>query len=308
MRCAVFVSTLLAALPVAHGHFSFVRLALNGEWQAPTRFIRNKTEPFYDTYAPGQGDTSNYYRYNFPTYIVNFPNSMRCGRDNMAHAAGTETLKVSTKDTLEFVSVADYPPWGPNYVQWDNCPGGRGLCAPADAESDYAVKIAHEGPTTVHLSRVPDGMDIGEYDGSGEWIKVKTFGLILLPDRPEKPVQWHGNNDNGTPKRFIFKLPEETPPGKYLMRMDTNWPRGNYPGSVEDVQYFPTCAQIEVGSEATGELPKGFRIPEDVRDLGGMMWTNAMANSKTVDKDYVYALGPLWTGKELIEDKPPQVA
>jgi hypothetical protein len=28
-------------------------------------------------------------------------------------------------------------------------------------------------------------------------------------------------------------------------------------------QFYPSCAQIEVQSEATGELPKGVKIPED---------------------------------------------
>ena len=32
----------------------------------------------------------------------------------------------------------------------------------------------------LHLSRVPAGQDVRTYDGSGEWLKVRTYGLELF--------------------------------------------------------------------------------------------------------------------------------
>ena len=37
----------------------------------------------------------------------------------------------------------------------------------------------HQGPTIIHLSKVPDGQDVTTYDGSGEWTKIHTVGLDI---------------------------------------------------------------------------------------------------------------------------------
>jgi hypothetical protein len=37
--------------------------------------------------------------------------------------------------------------------------------------------VQHEGPASVFISRIPDGQDIASYDGSGEWQKIKTWGV-----------------------------------------------------------------------------------------------------------------------------------
>ena len=54
------------------------------------------------------------------------------------------------------------------------------------------------------LSSVPLGQDIGQYDGSGDWVKLKTFGYEIRPEL-ELPY-WLGNaptsrfnSGNGTP-------------------------------------------------------------------------------------------------------------
>lgn len=69
-----------------------------------------------------------------PTYPYDLPDSVRCGRDNMAHASDTEILKLKAGDTLEFLSFPFSPINWSNYsevpdVQWDNCPEGRGGCS-----------------------------------------------------------------------------------------------------------------------------------------------------------------------------------
>jgi len=54
-----------------------------------------------------------------------------------------------------------------------------------------------------------------------------------------------------------FKIPEQTPAGAYLLRVDMVY---NYYWSP--AQLYPSCAQILVESAATGALPKGVKIPE----------------------------------------------
>lgn len=61
-------------------------------------------------------------------------------------------------------------------------------------------RIIHEGPVIVHLSPVPSGKGIDEYDGSGSWVKVFTLGLEWREDAKKK-VHWLPNNNNGDPPR-----------------------------------------------------------------------------------------------------------
>jgi len=45
--------------------------------------------------------------------------------------------------------------------------------------------------------------------------------------------------------------------------MDLIWPGVEESGTSIEPQLYPSCAQIEVESTMTGQLPKGIRIPED---------------------------------------------
>jgi len=52
----------------------------------------------------------------------------------------------------------------------------------------------------VHLSKTPEGQDVRQYDGSGEWVKIYTLGLEIRPER-EGPVYWLPINDyQGSPR------------------------------------------------------------------------------------------------------------
>jgi hypothetical protein len=58
------------------------------------------------------------------------------------------------------------------------------------------MRIVHAGPVSMYLSAVPPGQKIGQYDGSGEWVKIKTFGVEIHKDM-EKPY-WLANNNTDT--------------------------------------------------------------------------------------------------------------
>lgn len=94
-------------------------------------YCSNKTAPFEELTTPNTNVNTR--AYVDPTYISDFPESVRCGRDNMAHAAATEILTVRPGDTIEAAHVRS----GPEYkswrdVMWDDCPEGRGSCIPPE--------------------------------------------------------------------------------------------------------------------------------------------------------------------------------
>lgn len=301
----VFKLTIVALVALSQqvqGHFSFVRLAVNGEWQEPLRYIRNKTAPFEEPFTPNANYGTRYWLE--PVYASDLKESVRCGRDNMAHAANTEVLTVRAGDTME-VAHSRYEPHAWTDDQFNECPEGRGTCD--IRREDRFMTINHPGPVLVHLSKVPEGRNIHEYDGSGEWVKIMTLGLDMQPNNTE-PVHWLAFNYEQKPDRFVFKIPAQTPEGDYLLRTDLIWPGFDWPEipSSGIAQLYPSCAQIHVVSEATGELPKGgISIPEDFSHTSpGMATTLEMYRNHVLDPDFVYPGGPLWDGETLVQDKP----
>lgn len=65
------------------------------------------------------------------------------------------------------------------------------------------MDINHPGPVVVHLSQVPDGQDVHEYDGTGEWVKIYTLGLEV---REDDPVHWLAYNNEGLPDRVSASM------------------------------------------------------------------------------------------------------
>jgi hypothetical protein len=296
-----FVVALAATLEFTQAHYTFDRLSHNGQWKAPLQYIRNKTERYEERPIP----TTNVWSrcYDCPTWYLDEPNSVRCGRGNMDHAADTEVLTVKAGDTFEIALTAASPrDW--TDAHWYNCPDGRGTCNPESPDGYW--RIIHTGPIVVHLSKVPSGQDIQTYDGAGDWLKIFTMGMQWRGnENPENPIYWMPHNDSGIMPRVVYKIPPQTPAGDYLMRMDQIWP-GIYPADCWVMaQMYPTCAQIRVESTSSLELPGGIKLPRDVIHFSpGMTWSQAMADGKQVDEGWVYPGGPLWDGEGLVEDRP----
>ncbi|KAF2871788.1 glycosyl hydrolase family 61-domain-containing protein [Massariosphaeria phaeospora] len=158
--------------------------------------------------------------------------------------------------------------------------------------------IVHEGPVMMHLSRAPAGQDLRTYDGSGEWVKIYTLGIEIRKELAN-PVFWLPHNDGKEAPRFISTIPKQTPAGKYLVRVDQVY-YGNSQYNTAP-QLFPACAQIEVVSDTTGDLPKGIKIPENLQmDQPGMT-----SKYEDLPNKYTYPGGPLWDGETLVQDYPP---
>ncbi|KAH8196752.1 hypothetical protein TruAng_009071 [Truncatella angustata] len=298
------VTGLAAIATIAQAHFTFVRISVNGEWQEPTRFIRNKTTPFEEPYTPNTNYNTR--MYNDPTYATDISESTRCGRDNMAHAGDTEVLTIRAGDTIEFAHQR-YEPALWTDAMWYNCTDGRGSCNPNQVNG--IMDINHQGPVIAHLSRVPDGVDVKEYDGSGEWVKIYTLGMEWWANQTN-PVHWLAYNDQKWPEKasFLFRLLRL----EYLLRIDevnTGLEEHNEVfNSSSPGQLYPSCAQIQIESGFGGNVPEGIKIPEAFSHASpGMAITLAMYRDTDVDAAYVYPGGPLWDGENLVQDRPTVV-
>lgn len=123
----------------------------------------------------------------------------------MAWAKATETLTVKAGDTIEIAHQRLEPvEW--REEMWNNCPDGYGSCTWEGGIHRRMVRLCvinpwhyrtvtyskkdfiHSGPLVIHLSKVPDGQDIGTYDGSGEWVKIYTLGLYDTGTRFNFPI------------------------------------------------------------------------------------------------------------------------
>lgn len=80
-----------------------------------------------------------------------------------------------------------------------------------------------------------------------------------------------------------------------------------YGAGFGDPQFYPSCAHIEVESEASeGGLPEGIKIPEGMDATSpGIIWTNEY--NPLSAKGYPYPGGPLWDGDTFVQDWSPKV-
>ncbi|KAI0406777.1 glycoside hydrolase [Xylaria palmicola] len=255
---------------------------------------RNKTAP-YDDVAITVDFPWTLRLYNDPTWPIDRPESVRCGRDHMIHAPSTEVLKVGAGDTITFAHhLWDPVDW--RSAQFVDCPQGRGTCD----DEGYTMSLYHDGPVVAHLSKVPEGQDVQTYDGSGEWVKIYSLGVRTRGegDFSGTPWIWAPRNDGKLPPKFQFAVPPQTPAGQYRAVMKDN--------NTLYTQMYPSCAQIQIESDVVGNmLPKGIRIPEDMSpNSPGMMATEDMRYGRAIDEGYIYPGGLLWDGEKLVVDEP----
>lgn len=116
--------------------------------------------------------------------------------------------------------------------------------------TDFNALIQHPGPMQVYMSKAPG--DVREYDGSGDWFKIWELGPQQFSS---DGITW-GVTDIGN---FTFTLPEETPAGQYLLRIEHIGVHGA--GEYGGAEFFFNCAQIEVESDSTAVPSPVVQIP-----------------------------------------------
>lgn len=145
--------------------------------------------------------------------------NITCGRNAFDAAANTETADVLAGSEVGF------------RVSWD----GNG---------PYGF-FWHQGPAQIYLSRAPND-DLEQYRGDGDWFKIAYGGPV---NNNEWLLWWKPD--------FNFTIPQATPPGKYLMRIEQFFPTDSY----NYTQWYVNCAHINVIGDGGG-TPAGFaRFP-----------------------------------------------
>ncbi|CAI4217463.1 unnamed protein product [Parascedosporium putredinis] len=138
--------------------------------------------------------------------------NMRCGRNRAVSGVGSDVATVVAGDTVGFKS------------------SGR-----------IGLDIYHPGPGLAYLSKAPTGMGVRDYDGSGDWFKIAEIGLNVtysaLPGNEGK-ISW----DLRGRYEFMIRIPERTPPGEYLLRVEHIFPSSQW----NETQFYVNCAQINV--------------------------------------------------------------
>ncbi|KAL2881076.1 hypothetical protein SGCOL_003735 [Colletotrichum sp. CLE4] len=172
------------------------------------------------------GNFTGYYEYvrdNSANYMP-FKNGydstdLRCRTGSMEHAATTGVYKVKAGDEVGF-----------------------GL--------NFGGSIQHPGPMQAYLSKAPG--DVREYEGDGDWFKIFELGPKSFSS---EGIEWGVTNVGN----FTFKLPEETPAGQYLLRIEHIGVHGA--GDFGGAEFYFNCAQIEVESSSTAVPGPTVKIP-----------------------------------------------
>ncbi|KAK1146763.1 hypothetical protein N8T08_002524 [Aspergillus melleus] len=118
------------------------------------------------------------------------------------------------------------------------------------------IEIGHPGPLAVYLSRAPDGVAANAYKGDGDWFKAYAMTYTHID---QYDIHW-GNFYDGQPIRnFTFQLPQDLPPGEYLMR-------GEHVGlhqadTFGQAQFYIGCAQLKVTGYGNGVPGPTVKIP-----------------------------------------------
>jgi hypothetical protein len=113
-------------------------------------------------------------------------------------------------------------------------------------EFDDDPYIWFHGPGQIFLSKLTDGEDLDLYEGDGEWIKILYAG-------PKDNTTWSTYGH----KSINVTIPRDTPPGKYLMRLEHLIPSE----ILGAARWYVACAQIEIVGPGGG-FPMGVvRFP-----------------------------------------------
>ncbi|KAF5725112.1 murein transglycosylase [Fusarium mundagurra] len=105
------------------------------------------------------------------------------------------------------------------------------------------AKMGHPGPTLAYMSNA--GSDVKAYKGDGDWFKIMEEGVCNAGGDFTKDA-WC----NYDATSFDVKIPQGTPNGEYLLRVEHI---GIHRSHVNQPEHYVSCAQVKVtgGSDGT---------------------------------------------------------
>lgn len=95
-----------------------------------------------------------------------------------------------------------------------------------------------------------------------------------------------------------MQIPPKTPPGDYLLRFESLYPRNGYPkpGDIR-AHIYPACAHVRIRGPGGAVLPEGVRFPEALPwDHPGLNVSWEMEYNHKLDKTFVFPGGEVWDG------------
>ncbi|KAI1773812.1 glycoside hydrolase family 61 protein [Hypoxylon cercidicola] len=107
--------------------------------------------------------------------------------------------------------------------------------------------VYHQGPISIYMSKAPGAAS--EYDGSGEWFKIKDFA----PDFSGGQATWDMSGS------YSYTIPTCIEDGEYLLRIQSLAIHNPYPGGIP--QFYISCAQVKVSGGSGSYNPETVLIP-----------------------------------------------
>ncbi|KAJ4298090.1 hypothetical protein N0V90_005989 [Kalmusia sp. IMI 367209] len=147
--------------------------------------------------------------------------AMACGREALRAAKTTQTADVHPGTPLGFNIEHDY----------------------YNTESGFDY-IFHIGPAQIYLARAPNE-DLSMFNGTdGKWFKIAS--VTAAHDTQPNPDYWITYRQ----RRVNFTIPDATPPGKYLLRIE------HFMSGDPAPQWYINCAHVNVLGGGTGVIPE----------------------------------------------------
>ncbi|RYP04865.1 hypothetical protein DL764_004188 [Monosporascus ibericus] len=125
--------------------------------------------------------------------------------------------------------------------------------------------VYHQGPISLYMSKAPG--NAADYDGSGDWFKIKDFGEQVRPYRERKNKltattgpEFQGNSANWPMyQTYTSQIPRCIEDGEYLLRIQSLAIHNPWPAGIP--QFYISCAQISVTGGTGTANPQTAKIP-----------------------------------------------
>ncbi|KAI6088328.1 glycoside hydrolase family 61 protein [Hypoxylon rubiginosum] len=136
------------------------------------------------------------------------------------------------------------------------------------AGSDFTftldTPVYHQGPISIYMSKAPGAAS--EYDGSGEWFKIKDFA----PDFSSGQAVWDMSGS------YTSTIPTCIEDGEYLLRIQSLAIHNPWPSGIP--QFYVSCAQVKVSGGSGSYNPETALIPGAFKETDPGYTANIYSN------------------------------
>ncbi|CEI62192.1 hypothetical protein FVEN_g10309 [Fusarium venenatum] len=144
-------------------------------------------------------------------------------------------------------------------------------------------KMGHPGPTLAYMSAA--GSDVKSYKGDGDWFKIMEEGVCNAGGDFTKDAWCNYDSPSAD-----VKIPEGTPDGQYLLRVEHI---GIHRSHVNQPEHYVSCMQVAVTGGGSGKVDA-----EMVKFPGAYKDTDEYANFSIYNgaKDFPMPGPKVWSG------------